>query len=322
MSKLTKPRGAALAACLALALVLTLGSCSSVLSSIGSGALSAIAGGSSSSSSPDGGEGSTLDDLVRVGQAVGKATKEITPEEEYYIGRAVAATVLRTNKPWTGQQATKYINTMGQAVAQVSKLPETYGGYHFLILDTDQINAFGCPGGLVLVSRGLLRCARSEDEVAAILAHEVAHVSLKHGLSAISTARWTEASLELGKFAAKNSGNEQLANLTASFGGVIDEIVNTMVNSGYSRELEKQADLEAVAIMARLGYEPSALAKVLATMKTRLAPGAAGFAKTHPSPDDRIVYLDKATAKIAPSQKAAAKAPARQARYSAAMGGV
>ena len=159
-------------------------------------------------------------------------------------------------------------------------------------MDSDDINAFGAPSGFILVSRGLLRCAKSEDEVAAILAHEIGHVSLKHGMSAISSARKTEALLEIAKFAASSSDSGVLRDLTASFGGVIGDIVKTMVTSGYSRDLEKAADMEAIRILHDVGYDPQALVRVLTVMKTKLKPDGKDFAKTHPDPEmqDRVPH--------------------------------
>ena len=92
-------------------------------------------------------------------QAVQTAAQEITPEQEYYIGRAVAANILTTSKVWNDQKATTYLNVLERALSLYSDRPETFGGYHLLIMDTDEINAFSAPGGLILVSRGLLRCA-------------------------------------------------------------------------------------------------------------------------------------------------------------------
>jgi beta-barrel assembly-enhancing protease len=72
-------------------------------------------------------------------------------------------------------------------------MPETFGGYHFLILDSDEINAFAAPGGLIFVTRGMLRCCDSEDAVAAVLAHEVGHVQHQHGIQTIRKPALTSA---------------------------------------------------------------------------------------------------------------------------------
>ncbi len=210
-----------------------------------------------------------------------------------------------------------------RGLALASVLPETYAGYHVLIMDTDDINAFGAPSGFILVSRGLLRCATSEDEVAAILAHEIGHVSLKHGLHAISAARWTDALLQIGKLAAQNSDSQVLRDLTNSFGGVISDIVKTMVSTGYSRELEKQADLECVRILHDVGYDPMAMVRMLTAMKARLKPDGKDFAKTHPAPDTRIAYIMPAIEAQTPvASPTAAQARARQVRYQAALTGI
>jgi len=257
---------------------------------------------------------------VEVGQKVVQANKDFSPEEEYYIGRTVAATILTMYRPWDGPKANEYLNTLGLSLALAAVPPNPYKGYHFLIMDTDDINAFGAPSGFVLVSRGLLRCASSEDEVASILAHEIGHVSLKHGMSAISSARRTDALLAIAKFAASNSGVGMLSDLTASFGGVIGDIVKTMVSSGYSRDQEKQADLEAIRILHDVGYDPQALVRVLTVMKTKLKPDGKAFAKTHPAPDTRISYLkDAIKAQAAMPAASAAQVKSRQMRYLAAL---
>ena len=266
---------------------------------------------------------SKLEGLQKTGEAIQSASQEITPEQEYYIGRAVAATVLTIYKPWDNAKANEYLNTLGEGLSRASILPETFTGYHFLIMDTDDINAFGAPSGFVLVSRGLLRCAATEDEVAAVLAHEIGHVSLKHGLKAISQGRWTEAALQLAKFAGSNSDSGVLRSLTDSFGGVIGDIVKTMVTSGYSRDLEKDADLEAIRILHDVGYDPQALVRVLKRMETRLKPDGKDFAKTHPDPEVRIAYLNDAIKKQTPvAPTAARQVKARQARYQSVMTGI
>jgi predicted Zn-dependent protease len=264
-----------------------------------------------------------LAQLQRAGEAVSAATQEITPEQEYYIGRAVAATILQTYKPWDSPEANIYLTRLGRSLSLASVLPETFTGYHFLALDTDDINAFGAPSGFILVSRGLLRCATSEDEVAAILAHEIGHVSLKHGLSAISAGRWAEAAKQIALYAGQTSSSGLLRDLTSSFGGVVTDIAKTMIVSGYSRDLEKAADLEAVRILHDTGYDPNALVRVLKTMETHLKPGAPDFAKTHPDPKDRITYVTAAIGELSPvPQATAAQLQTRQARWKAALGRV
>ncbi|MCU0598999.1 MAG: M48 family metalloprotease [Desulfobacterales bacterium] len=231
---------------------------------------------------------SQADSLNKSAYAVAKTFEDITPRQEYYIGRAIGATILTHYRPYSHQGVNRYINVLGQTLSQASDMPETYGGYHFQALDSDDINALSAPGGLIFITRGLLKCCRNEDAAAAVLAHEIGHVQFKHGLQAINKSRITDALNIIGAEGAKTFGGQELANLTAVFEDSISDISKTLINSGYSRSLEYDADKAAVTIMRRVGYDPNGLTEMLEQMKTRIKPGSADFAKTHPSPQNRL----------------------------------
>jgi predicted Zn-dependent protease len=256
--------------------------------------------------------------MKTVGETAGKAMEKLTPENEYYIGRAVAASLLKATKPYDNSALNKYLNTLGQTLAAASDKPETYGGYHFLAMDSAEVNAFAAPGGLILVSRGLLRCCKSEDALAAVLAHEVGHIQGEHAINAIKKSRLTTAFTTLATEAGKNLAGEQVAQLTTAMEGSISDITSTLVNSGFSRKYENQADEAAVTIMKRVGYNPTALKDMLVEMEKHMKPGEAGFAKTHPDPKDRIKniepLLNGAGSVTAPKD--------RQSRFEKAMAGV
>jgi predicted Zn-dependent protease len=304
----------------ALLLVLTLAGCSSlgsILSGFGRNIVSGVADTAVGAAMGD------EEDKAKI-ETLKKTTEEITPEQEYYIGRAVAATVLKTYPAHDAKAVNDYLNSLGQALAMASTVPETFSGYHFLAMDSADINAFGAPSGFILVTRGLLRCAASEDEVAAILAHEIGHVTGGHGMKAIKASRWTETGALLAKWGTSGSDSSLTAKLTAAFTDSITDIVKTMITSGYSRDLEMQADMAAVVILHRMGYDPRALIRVLQVMKTTLKPGAQDFAKTHPDPAERIAYLEEAIKGLPPAPAASAPGAAakRQARYKAGLGKV
>jgi len=231
--------------------------------------------------------------ITKTTAAVSKTFEDITPSQEYYIGRTVGATILHKYKPFDKEEPIRYLNTLGQALALASERPETFGGYHFMILDTSEINAFAAPGGLIFVSRGLIHCCKTEDALAAVLAHEIGHVQLRHGLQAIEKGRITSAVTTLAAESGKNLGGQQLAELTKSFEGAITDITGTLVNNGYARKLEFQADASAVKTLKNIGYDPNALVAMLEEMDRHLKPGGMGFAKTHPKPQDRIDELRK-----------------------------
>ncbi len=264
-----------------------------------------------------------IGDMIVDTKAIAKETlvvtnsfEDITPEQEYYIGRTVGAMILQKYEPYNNPKADRYINVMGQMLAQASDCPETYGGYHFLIQDSDEINAFAAPGGFIFLTRGMLRCCPQEDAVAAVLAHEIGHVQYKHGLRSIKQSRVTSALTALAIKGAKNYGDEDLAELTKTFEGSISDITKTLIVNGYSRSFENQADLAAISILQRTGYNPNGLVTMLNQMKTRLKPGRQDFAATHPSPDSRLAEIQQYIGKYS-----AVKSPqARQTRFKASLG--
>ena len=251
-------------------------------------------------------------------QAVEKTFQDITPEQEYYIGRSVAATVLVTYKPYDNQKENAYLNLLGQTLSQFGAKPETYGGYHFVLLDTDEVNAFAAPGGLVMISRGMVRLCKNENELAAVLAHEIGHIEKQHGLKAIKKGRLTSALTTLAMETGKNLGGSDLAQVTEAFEGSITDITGTMMNKGYARTTEFQADNSAVAILKKSGYEPAALVGMLQEMQKRWVPNGPGFGHTHPEPSLRIAEIQKAIGATA----MAPEPPARIKRFKEAMAGV
>ncbi len=301
-----------------LAAALALAGCSS----FGAGDLFGLAVGAATGDTESQGKVSAIQQAASETQ---KASEDFTPEQKYYVGRAVAATILGDPKypPHDAARVKEYINLVGTALAWDSTLPETFGGWHFQALDTDEINAFGAPEGFVLVSRGLLRCAQGEDEAAAILAHEIGHVVLEHGIKAIDTARKASALTSIAKAGLLVAGSSEVQKLTATFGDVVGDIVKSMVNKGYSRDLEYQADAFAVALLATAGYDPRGLVRMLQVMQTKWKADGPGFMKTHPSPTDRIAAVEKViTGLPAPAPVPAATAAERNRRFAAALGGI
>ena len=221
--------------------------------------------------------------------------------------------------PLPEQRANEYLNRLGQALAMASDMPETFNGYHFLLLDSDEINAFAAPSGFIFISRGMLHCTTGEATLAAVLAHEIGHVQHRHGMQAIEKARVTTALSSVALTAVEVAGPKEVAELTAVFDDSIMDITSTLMNSGYSRAFEKEADQAAITILGRVGYDPRSLIEMLEIMETKLEPGGLDFAKTHPDPKDRIKEIRAA---IGDSTPTAVETPEMRKRYAEALGGI
>jgi predicted Zn-dependent protease len=227
------------------------------------------------------------------------AAKGISDAEEYYIGRAVAARLLSRNSLFQNQEATTYVNEVGQAVAKKSSLPRTYKGYHFGILETSDANAYACPGGIILITRGLIKECQNEDELAAVLAHEVAHIAHKDGIKSINKARWTEVLTSTGAEAARQYGGGVAGSLVNMFESSIDDVFKTLVVNGYSRAAEENADRAAVTTLTRAGYNPAALAAILSRLSSK--GGGGGIFKSHPLTSQRVEAVKMLARQATPS---------------------
>jgi predicted Zn-dependent protease len=212
----------------------------------------------------------------------------VSETEEYYIGRGVAATILTRYNLYRNQTVTAYVNYVGNTVVMGSPRPYIYGGYHFAVLDTDEINAFACPGGTIFVTKGMLKVVRTEDELAAVLSHEVGHVAEKHGLQAISNARWTEVVTTLATESAKAYTAAEMAGLVDLFQGTVDDVFKTLVVNGYGREQELEADGLAIGCMKACGYDGRQFLSLLDRLEQTSRQASGGIFATHPDLAERI----------------------------------
>lgn len=234
---------------------------------------------------------------IKVAEGAAKAARPISDSEEYYLGRSVAANIMGLYKLFDDQELLKYVNLVGKTLALNSKKPETFGGYHFAVLDSKEINAMACPGGIIFVTNGLIGLTKSEDELAAVLAHEIGHIINKDGMNAVKSARWTQALAVLGSAAAQQYGSEGFGQLVGLFEGSVEDVVKTLVVNGYGRTQELEADKAAAENLASSGYDPGALTRVLEYYRQREGSDNTGFFKTHPGTSERISNLEKNQAK-------------------------
>ena len=219
---------------------------------------------------------------------------ETTLQDEYFLGRAVAANILAIYKPYTANQAlTSYVNLICQTIVINSPHPEVFNGYHALILDSPELNAFSSPGGHIFITKGLVELINSEDMLAAIIAHEMAHIILKHGIDMITTMRLNDEMAAAANRAAELAGNSQAARRTIELRNAVTTMMDIMVKSGYSQNQEFEADHKALELLAVAGYDPEALLQVLIILHGTQGSHPGGLYTTHPSPVERFVNTER-----------------------------
>jgi len=256
----------------------------------------------------------TPESIAKSWHAYQDAKKDLTPENEYYVGRSVATNLLsRASYKYveadafkTGElgPSTAYVNAVGNVLAAAAMgasrkddRPSPIAGWHFVIVDDDTINAFAAAGGFILVNKGLVKAAKSEDELAAVLAHEIAHTVRGHAIGSIKKSRMAGVYKEMLNNTVQLD-EAQLGTLTKAFEGAMDDMIDGMVVKGYSRDTEFEADRVGIKILADAGYDPQAFLRLLETLEKKQGGGKGGFSATHPSAKDRIAKLETEAAKL------------------------
>jgi len=233
--------------------------------------------------------------LSNMDRAFNSMDAEVTPVDAYFLGRAVAANILAVYKPYTqNAELTQYVNRICQTLAINSSQPVAYNGYHVIILDSAEFNAFASSGGHIFITKGLVELTSSEDMLAAVIAHELAHVMLKHSIDIINDVRISNemmaAADRAADIAARNSAS---ARQLLYFRESVTKTVDTLMKNGYAQTQEFNADWEAVVLLAYAGYDPSALIEVLRVLQKVQTSQKGGLYTTHPSPRERIASLEK-----------------------------
>ncbi|MDR0878135.1 MAG: M48 family metalloprotease [Treponema sp.] len=218
---------------------------------------------------------------------------EFTPEDNYHLGRSVGANVLAAYPVWDNPALVQYLDKICTAITVNSSQPEIFNGYHVILLDSGEINAFATPGGHILISRGLVTLAGSEDALAAIIAHEVAHIQLKHGAEIINNMRLVQGlndtSARALDIASRDASPEERK---LFFNMSVRNLADTLMKNGYSQSQEFDADKYALSLLSSAGYDPRSLIEVLRVMEKSQPNHPGGFSATHPAPALRITNVE------------------------------
>jgi len=174
-----------------------------------------------------------------------------------------------------------YVQGVGMRLARVSHRPNL--NYRYRVLNSSVPNAFALPGGFIVINRGLLVGLKSEAEMAAVLGHETGHVTAKHSLAGYQRALASNVLLA-GVSIATGGGTAamQLSGITAS-----------LINNGYSREQEREADWLGVDYMVKAGYNPEGAVRLQEYFFSELEGGKnpmflEGIFRTHPVSKERL----------------------------------
>lgn len=212
--------------------------------------------------------------------------------DDVQVGQQAAAEAERQLPIMRDREVEDYLNRVGQRL--VAAIPPEFQHpefrYSFKAVDARDINAFALPGGPMYVNRGMIQAARTEGEMAGVMAHELSHVALRHG-----TAQATKAQ--------KYSILAGVAGIAGAVlgGPAIGQIGQAAVGTyflKFSREYETEADVLGAQIMARAGYDPNDLANMFKTIERQGGGGGPEFLSSHPNPANRYARINQEAAML------------------------
>ncbi|HEX4567810.1 MAG TPA: M48 family metalloprotease [Vicinamibacterales bacterium] len=210
--------------------------------------------------------------------------KPMSEKEERSLGEQTSLALRSRFGVVQDAKVTKYVTLVGSALAAQSSRPSL--DWKFIVLDTDAVNAFAAPGGLIHVTRGLLGFAKNEAELAGVLGHEITHVTEKHAVHFVEHSNQVSVAAD----AAGQQGYtaDVIAELSKKLG-------HFLLDNQYDQGQEDQADVMGVQLANKLGYDPHGLQEVLTRVDSRNSGrnDKNGWFSSHPATKDRITNIDK-----------------------------
>lgn len=207
--------------------------------------------------------------------------------QDVEVGTASAAEAEKQLPLLHNRVVEAYVDEIGQQLAAQAGGPGFK--YQFQVVNASDINAFALPGGFVYINRGILEEASNEGEVASVIAHEIAHVSLRHGTHQASKAYGAQAGLSILGGLLGGQVNDSTAGIINAVGGFG---MNALFLK-FSRELETQADIRGVQILAASGYNPADMVSFFHSLEQGDTARKTTWLSNHPAPADRIARIEQ-----------------------------
>lgn len=202
---------------------------------------------------------------------------------------------LKTTVPISNnKKLTAYVNCVADAITAQVTSEQYNGSWEVVVFESQQLNAFALPGGKIGVYSGILKVAKTQGQLAAILGHEVAHVTLKHAKQRMTVGAAANAALAVS--------NSSLGNLPEKTRGLVMGSLGVGVNYGvslpFSRKNESQADIAGHRLMAKAGFNPIEAVNLWKNMSATKGGSMPQILSSHPSDQTRINGLMQSSASV------------------------
>jgi predicted Zn-dependent protease len=220
----------------------------------------------------------------------------VSTQQEVQLGAQSAAEINRQLPIIQDASINSYINQLGNSIAQ--RVDPRGIQYRFYVVNSAQVNAFAIPGGHVYINRGLIERASNMSEVAGVLAHEIGHVVERHGIEQMAQQQNASLGVNLAYvLLGRQPSSVEQAGLQVGAGAFFAK---------HTRDMERQADADAVQFLARVGINPQGMVtlfqKLLAERKS--SPGRVeGWFATHPLEEERVQNAQNAINALPPAAR-------------------
>lgn len=255
--------------------------------------------------------------------------EQLTAEQQYYLGRGVSAALVDEFSmadpalPEVKVQL-EYLNGMaGFLYSSSSDGASLWAGVRVGLLDSNEVAAYATPGGYVWVTRGAIDMCESEDELAALMAHELGHMSMEHSIAAYHQDNGGKVRVDLALLEAAAGG---ASDVDPNLGSYVKGHAQRVRDDPYTEDQEYEADRWAVVALQLSGYEPEALQRLMDRVEQweKANPDSSRYLKNHPPVSRRKSEIQAFTSQNSEmfTVEASAEAKAAQnARFTATFGG-
>jgi Zn-dependent protease with chaperone function len=228
-------------------------------------------------------------------------------EQDIQVGREGVAQVEKEVTLLRDPAVERYVSDLGRRLAGLAPGNTDYP-WTFKVVNSRDINAFALPGGFIYVNRGVLEAAEDEAQLAGVMAHEIGHVTMRHGTHQASQMMLAQMPLAIlgGVLGKGSSVTGQLAQLGISFG------VNSLLLKN-SRGAESQADEVGTYTLYQAGYDPKAMVQFFGIIEKKYPQQGLQFFSDHPNPENRIKKVDQLISQLGPQQQGRTDSPEFQA---------
>ncbi len=197
----------------------------------------------------------------------------IGTDQEKEIGKSISDQLEGEYGLQKQGQMVDRVRRIGEPLGLLAKQDRAKIDYKYNVLEDPMVNAVACPGGWIYAFKGLMKTMAADEELAAVMAHESAHVSERHGIQALERALGWTALLSIA-----TGGNEDVTGIGLG-----------LIMNGYSRKQESEADQVGQIYLFRAGYDVRAMARMLEKLHASSEGGSVpNFLRSHPSGPDRI----------------------------------